>query len=76
MLTRACRAHWEVGEWEEGREGGQVEKTQEGSLQANQEVHQRSLNQKLHMWQSQLTMLSTNLTPVYSGDGCTASFMG
>lgn len=49
MLTRACRAHWEVGEWEEGREGGQVEKTQEGSLQANQEAHQRSLNQKLQM---------------------------
>ena len=31
-------------------EGGQVEKTQEDSLQASQEAHQRSLNQKLHMW--------------------------
>lgn len=62
MLTRACRAHWEVGEWSEGREEGQVEKTQEGSLQANQEAHQRRLNQKLPMWGSQLTMPSANLT--------------
>lgn len=22
MLTRACRARWEVGEWEEGGKGG------------------------------------------------------
>lgn len=50
-----------------------MEKTQEDSLQANQEAHQISLSQKLHMWRSQLTMLSVNLTPVYTRDGCTAS---
>lgn len=33
MLTRACRAHGEVGEWEESREGGQVRRPQAGSFQ-------------------------------------------
>lgn len=48
MLTRACRAHWEVGEWEEAREWGRVAKTQEGSIRAQE----RTLSHQLPGWAS------------------------
>lgn len=63
--------HWEMGEWEEGREEEQVERTQEGSFQGNQEAYQRSPNQKFPVWGSELTTPPAHLTlcilgPVYN----------